>query len=71
MNGSGCLHGLRAEGKFARRFVRVEADARLEPLAALVDQSDRGDGSAADERGGAGDVVEFLFGRGVENTVGA
>ena len=67
----GMLHGLSAKGKFARRFLRVEADARLEPLAALVDQGDRGDGSTADEGGGAGNVIEFLFGGGVENAVGA
>lgn len=61
--------GVGAEGDVAGGLGGVEAVPRLEPLAAVVDQADEGDGRVAHGRGQAGQVVELGFGRGVEEGV--
>ena len=62
--------GVRAERHAARGFGHRHADTRLEPLPVLVDQRDQRDRRTADLRGEQDDVVECLFGLGVEDAIG-
>ena len=61
--------GVGAEGERPRGLGGGQADARLEPLAMLVDEADQGDRCAADLAGELGEAVEGLLRRGVEDRV--
>jgi hypothetical protein len=64
---AGLPDGVRAEGRLARRLGDVQPDARLEPLAVVIDEADQGDGRLAELRREARDVVERLLGLRVEH----
>jgi hypothetical protein len=77
--GSGVRHdeqtaledGVPAERHRARRLGEICADARLEPLAMLVDERQQRDRRLADERRQRRQIVERLLGRGIEDVVTA
>ena len=57
---------MRAERQIAMRLRRRHAMARLEPLAVAVDQADERDRHAESVGGEAGEAVEALLGRRIE-----
>ena len=61
--------GMGAKNNIAGRFIEVEPDARLEPLAALVQQSDPGDGGVEDVAGESGNLVENRLGRRIHQCI--
>ncbi len=63
------LDGVRAEGDRSRRLAEGHADARLEPLAVLIDERDRRHRRRADVRREQGEIVEGDLGIGIEDLV--
>src|SRR5439155_19998015 len=59
-----------AERLFARRFLHVQPDARLEPLAILVDQREYGNGHAQQAARQPRDLIEDRFRGSVQNLEG-
>jgi hypothetical protein len=64
------LHRVAAEGHRTRGFRHVQAAARLEPLAVLVDQRHQRDRDPEGHRGQARKTVDPLFRRRVEDAEG-
>lgn len=58
-----------AEGDVARRFRRVDADLGFEPLAVGIDETHQRNGSPANLRGEAGQVIEGFLGLRIEDGV--
>ncbi len=65
----GLPDGVVAEGEVARRAADIDAHPGLEPLPVAVDEADQGNGHAQDLGSQLRQVIEGLFGGGVENTV--
>lgn len=59
--------GVAAERALPRRLRRLQAEARLEPLPAGIEQRDVGDGRVEELRGQIDDAVEALLARRVED----
>ncbi|MFG6563980.1 MULTISPECIES: hypothetical protein [unclassified Sulfitobacter] len=50
--------------------MRLEPDARLEPLALFINQTDQRDGRFADFGRKLDNIVEIRFGFGIKNIIG-
>jgi hypothetical protein len=58
-----------ASRNLARRFNRLNADFRLEPLTRAIDQRDQGNRRAAHQCSQQHDIVEKVFRRRIEDVV--
>jgi hypothetical protein len=61
--------GMVAERVRARNFRRIEPDPSLEPNPPVIDKRDEADRRGKQRRGGANQLVEAIFGRGVEDAI--
>jgi hypothetical protein len=65
------VEGVRAEGHAARRLAPVQAEAGLVPLPVRVDQGDQRDRHGEGAPGDAGDAIEALLRRCIEEAQAA
>jgi pyruvate dehydrogenase E1 component alpha subunit/2-oxoisovalerate dehydrogenase E1 component alpha subunit len=63
------LDGPAGEGDIAGEGLGFESDPAFDPVSVVVDESDHGAGDLADLGCEAGEVIEGLFGRGIEDIV--
>jgi hypothetical protein len=61
---------MRADRLIKGRLMRLEPDARLEPLALFIHQTDQRDGRFADFGRKLDNIVEIRFGFGIKNIIG-